>query len=263
MNNMTRTLSLLTLLTFFLLLSMPGMATFSIVAVDPETGELGSAGATCIGAEDGAIVISDIVLNTGVIHTQSFYSPTNQNNARVRMELGESPQQIMDWLVANDVSNNPPSRQYIAVDLNDGSPRSAGFTGSGNFDAKIHVEGPGYAIAGNILISEAVVTDMETAFTASQGSLAERLMAAMQAAKRVGADSRCSDFEVSSASAFIRVARSCDTNSGIGELPIDLNVWISNSNDIFEPIDELQSQFDALPELESCNTDVIFADGFD
>ncbi|MCX7552354.1 DUF1028 domain-containing protein [Marinicella sp. S1101] len=260
MNKITQTL---TLLLFLLSLSLPTMATFSIVAVDPETGELGSAGATCIGAEDGAIVISDIVLNTGVIHTQSFYSPTNQNNARVRMELGESPQQIMDWLVSNDVSNNPPSRQYIAVDLNEGSPRSAGFTGSGNFDEKIHVAGPGYAIAGNILISEAVVTDMETAFTTSQGSLAERLMAAMQAAKRVGADSRCSELGVSSASAFIRVARSCDTNSDIGQLPIDLNVWISNSNDVFEPIDELQSQFNALPEPEPCITDVIFVDGFD
>ena len=40
------------------------------------------------------------------------------------------------------------------------------------------------------------------------------------------------------------------------------NVWISDGNNIFEPIDELQSQFDALPELEACVTDVIFADGF-
>jgi uncharacterized Ntn-hydrolase superfamily protein len=254
------TFTLFTLLLFF---SQPAMSTFSMVAVDPETGQLGSAGATCIGAEDGAIVISDIVLNTGVIHTQSFWSPTNQDNARVRMELGETPQQIMDWLVANDVSNDPASRQYIAVDLNEGSPRSAGFTGSGNFDEKIHVTGPNYAIAGNILISEDVVTDMETAFTTSQGSLADRLMAALQAAKRVGADSRCTDFAVSSASAFIRVARSCDKNSDYGQLPIDLNVWISNGNNIFEPIDELQSQFDALADLETCVTDVIFENGFD
>ncbi len=88
-------------------------------------------------------------------------------------------------------------------------------------------------------------------------------MAAMQAAKRVGADSRCADFDVSSASAFIRVARSCDKDSNLGQLPIDLNVWISDGNDIFEPIDELQSQFDALPALESCITDVIFENGFE
>ncbi len=161
----------LSIITFFLIFSLPVLSTFSIVAVDSETGELGSAGATCIGAEDGAIVISDIVLNTGVIHTQSFWSPSNQNNARTRMELGENPQQIMDWLVANDVNNDPASRQYIAVDLNDGNPRSAGFTGSGNFDEKIHVSGSNYAIAGNILISEDVVTDMENAFITAQGTL--------------------------------------------------------------------------------------------
>lgn len=96
--------------------------TFSIVAVDPITGEIGSAGATCISEEDGALAISDIVLGVGAIHTQSYWHPTNQANARTRMEAGDSPQEIMDWLVANDVSNNPSIRQYGAVDLNDGNP---------------------------------------------------------------------------------------------------------------------------------------------
>ncbi len=245
------------------LLSKASFATFSIVAVDPVTGEIGSAGATCIGAEDGAIVISDIVLGTGAIHTQSFYSPTNQNNARDRMEAGDTPQQIMDWLFINDVDNDSSDRQYIAVDLNNGSPRSAGFTGPACFTEFIDVSGPNYAIAGNILISESVVTDMETAFLNAQGSLSDRLMAALQAAKRVGADSRCASFDISSASAFIRVARPCDKNSDVGNLPLDLNVWISDGNNIFEPIDELQIQYDNLPPIESCVSDVIFVNGFE
>ena len=45
--------------------------TFSIVAVDTTTGEIGSAGATCIAAQDGAQTVSDIVLGVGAIHTQS------------------------------------------------------------------------------------------------------------------------------------------------------------------------------------------------
>ncbi|EDM43471.1 hypothetical protein SCB49_00440 [unidentified eubacterium SCB49] len=220
-----------------------GQHTFSIVAVDPVTGEIGSAGATCIDAQDGALAISDIILGVGAIHTQSYWHPTNQANARVRMEAGDSPQEIMDWLVANDVSNAPASRQYGAVDLNDGSPRAAAFTGDECFAEYIHVTGPNYAIQGNILISEEVVTDMEAAFLAETGTLADKLMAALQGAKRPGADARCLDIGISSASAFIRVADPSDTDSSYGNLSLDLNVWITS--EIFEPIDALQDMYDA------------------
>lgn len=220
-----------------------GQHTFSIVAVDPVTGEIGSAGATCLDAEDGAQAISDIVLGVGAIHTQSFYIPANQNNARARMEAGDSPQEIIDWLIANDVQGNPSQRQYNIVDLNNGNPRSAAFTGANCFAEFIDITGPNYAIAGNILISEDVVTDMETAFVNTQGTLADKLMAALQGAKRPGADSRCLNFGISSASAFIRVADPSDTNSSYGNLSLDLNVWLDGV--IFEPIDALQDLYDA------------------
>lgn len=223
-------------------LSLYAQHTFSIVAVDPETGEIGSAGATCIAAEDGALAISDIVLGVGAIHTQSFYLVANQNNARARMNAGDSPQEIMDWLVANDVQNNASERQYLAVDLNSGAPRAATFTGVDCFEEFIGVQGDNYAIAGNILISNDVVTDMENAFLNTEGSLAEKLMAALQGAKRPGADVRCLNEGVSSASAFIRVASPTDTDSSYGNLSLDLNVWITS--EVFEPIDELQSLFD-------------------
>lgn len=243
------------------LLAPSAQATFSIVAVDPITGEIGSAGATCIGQEDGALVISDIVLGRGAIHTQSFYLPANQDNARLRMELGDSPQQIMDWLDSNDVQGNSSQRQYLAVDLNAGMPRSAGFSGPACFDEFSHVSGPGYAIAGNILISNDVVTDMEAAFVSTVGPLGDRLMAALQAAKRVGADSRCESFGISSASAFVRVARPCDTDSSYGNLPLDLNVWVSGT--VFEPIDALQTAYDNEPPLTSCEAGLLFANGFE
>jgi len=244
-----------------LLASGSAQATFSIVAVDPVTGEIGSAGATCIGQEDGALAISDIVLGRGAIHTQSFYSPQNQANARVRMELGDSPQQIIDWLDNNDVNGNSSQRQYVVVDLNGGMPRSAGFSGPACFTEFTEATGPGYAIAGNILISEDVVTDMEAAFVGTVGPLGDRLMAAMQAAKRVGADSRCTSSGISSASAFVRVARPCDTDSSYGNLPLDLNVWVSGP--VFEPIDALQTAYDNEPPLASCENGLLFADGFE
>lgn len=223
-------------------LSSIAQHTFSIVAVDPATGEIGSAGATCLAFEDGALAISDIILNTGAIHTQSAYLPANQNSARDRMEAGDSPQEIIDFLVANDAQDDPSARQYNIVDLNAGNPRSAAFTGPNCFAEFIHITGPNYAIAGNILISEDVVTDMETAFVTTTGTLADKLMAAMQGAKRPGADARCLSDGVSSLSAFLRVADPSDTSSDYGDLSLDLNVWVTGT--VFEPIDALQSEYD-------------------
>jgi len=231
-------LSSLLLLTNILL----AQHTFSIVAVDPATGEIGSAGATCISAEDGALWISDIVLGVGAIHTQAYWNSSNQNNAHTRMVAGDSPQEIIDWLVANDVGNNPNLRQYGVVDLNGGNPRTAAYTGTSTDDVKIHITGPNYSIQGNILISADVVNDMETAFLNETGTLADKLMAALQGAKRPGADSRCLDFGISSASAFIRVANPSDTDSSYGNLSLDLNVWITTET--FEPIDALQDAYD-------------------
>lgn len=233
-------------LLFFLtsLFAANAQHTFSIVAVDPATGEIGSAGATCIAAEDGARDVSVIILGKGAINTQAWWDPTNQLNGQNRMDIGDSPQEIMDWLVANDSNGNPDFRQYIAVDLNNGNPRSAYFTGDQVSDEHHQVKGANYAIAGNILISKDVITDMETAFLNTQGSLAEKLMASLQAAKRPGADSRCLNDGISSSSAYLRVAKPTDTDSSYGQLSIDFNVWVTDTP--FEPIDELQQRLDQV-----------------
>lgn len=232
------------LLCFALLLPMTLIAqhTFSIVAVDPETGEIGSAGATCISAEDGAITVSDIVLGVGAINTQALWTPSNQRAATKRMKAGDSPEQIIQWMVQH--GEVPDNAQYVIVDLNGGAPRTAGYTGVKVFDGKLHLTGPNYAIAGNILLSKEVIRDMETAFLQTEGSLADKLMAALQGAKRPGADSRCLRDGVSSGSAYIRVADPSDTNNEHGKLSLDLNVWITTN--VFEPIDALQKEYDNL-----------------
>ena len=86
--------------------------TFSIVAIDPETGEVGSAGASCIA---GSIIISDIHPGVGAIHTQSYWNGANQNNASDLMDEGASPAEIIDYLINNDIGNNPSIRQYGIV----------------------------------------------------------------------------------------------------------------------------------------------------
>ena len=90
------------------------LATFSIVAVDKTTGEVGSAGGSCIA---GSIIISDIHPGVGAIHTQAYYLQANQNYASTLMDQGYSPAEIIQLLEENDVQNNPSIRQYGIVDL--------------------------------------------------------------------------------------------------------------------------------------------------
>ncbi|UTW61653.1 DUF1028 domain-containing protein [bacterium SCSIO 12741] len=219
--------------------------TFSIVAVDSVTREIGSAGATCGDSiiwpgTKGALVISDVIPGVGAIHTQALYIPSNQANARNRMNLGDSPQEIIDWLGQNDAGGDSSVRQYGIVDYNAGSPRSAAFTGAGCMDYKNHITGPGYSIQGNILLDQSVLDSMEARFLRSDGCLAEKLMAAMQGAKVIGADTRCAPEGTSSLSAFLRMAK---PNDAANNLFIDINV--AGTPDSVEPIDVLQSKFDA------------------
>ena len=219
---------------FSLLLVSIGLATFSIVAVDIENGIVGSAGASCIG---GSIIISDIHPGVGAIHTQSYWSGYNQIMASNMMDLGLTPDEIIDYIVENDVSNNPTIRQYGIVDIYDGG-RSAAYTGSNCMDYKDHILGPNYAIQGNILLDENVLLSMEQNFNQTVGTLSDKLMAALQGANIPGADSRCLDNNTSSLSAFIRVAKPLDEE---GDYYLDLN--INNTSNGVEPIDLLQELY--------------------
>ncbi len=232
----------LILIVFLLSQGILAQDTFSIVAIDTLTGEIGSAGASCIDDNQitgGAIIISDILPGMGAIHTQAYWLSTNQQHAHDRMVEGLSPQEIIDWLEANDAQNNPTKRQYGIVDMDsEGHPRSAAFTGVNCDDYKNHIVGPNYSIQGNILLGQEVLDNMEQNFLDTEGPLAEKLMAALQGAKMPGADTRCTAEGVSSLSAFIRVAWPSDTN---GVFYLDLNVPSTPYG--VEPIDSLQVLF--------------------
>jgi uncharacterized Ntn-hydrolase superfamily protein len=209
-------------------------STFSIVAVNLINGQVGSAGASCIG---GSIIISDIHPGVGAIHTQSYWSGYNQIMASNLMDSGLSPDEIIDYLIENDVNNNPSIRQYGVVDIYEGG-RSAAYTGENCMDYKNHILGTNYAIQGNILLNEQVLMNIENNFNATIGTLSDKLMAALQGANMPGADSRCLDNETSSLSAFIRVAEPFDETD---EFFLDLN--INNTNNSQEPIDLLQDLY--------------------
>ena len=221
-------------LLFYLIISttciLVSQDTFSIVAVNPATGEVGSAGASCIA---GSIIISDIHPGVGAIHTQSYWNQSNQNSASSLMDLGYSPEEIIDWLIENDAQNNPSIRQYGIIDLIDDG-RSAGFTGENCFDYKNHILGQTYAIQGNILLGQEILDSMEIAFTSTYGTLDEKLIAALLAANVPGADTRCLPYGTPALSAFIRMAKSEDENDSFF---MDINVQSCPTN--LSPIDSL------------------------
>ena len=221
-----------------LLCSSASYATFSIVAVDPTTGEVGSVGASCIA---GAQIIERTVESVGAMNTQALWNSMNQARGDSMMRAGDLPDSIVSYLVHNDAQNDgfdQSDRQYGAVTLA-GSGLSASHTGLSNGFWAGARTGQFYSIQGNILIDSTVVFDMEAAFLATAGPLEERLLAALEAAKVQGADIRCFGLGKSSISAFIKVVR-----PGDGLTPY-LDLVVSNTASAVDPIDVLRDLFNA------------------
>jgi uncharacterized Ntn-hydrolase superfamily protein len=214
--------------------------TFSIAAADPASGRLGSAGASCVPAIGGigAFILSDVLPGVGVIHTQAAYLAANQANARERMLAGDSPQEVLDWVTANDAARTPAVRQYGIVDLRLGG-ESAAYTGAQTTAWAGHATGTGYAIQGNILLGPEIVSDMEGAWLlgAHLESMPERLMQTLEAAMVVGADTRCAPRLTSSQSAFLRV----DDPGGAQTVQIVVPDTVVGQ----DPIAEVRRQLDA------------------
>ncbi len=223
--------------------------TFSIVAIDTVTGQVGSAGASCV---TDVTILTDVHPGWGVVHTQASWLAANQNYARTLMNMHLPPQQIIDSLVAHDAQNNPLVRQYGIIDLFGGG-RKAAYTGSNCLNWKGHIIGPTYTIQGNILLGSQIIDSMQARFNRTQGTLADKLMAALQGAKVIGADTRCAPRGTSSQSAFIRVARPGDTT---GVLMLSLKVLNAPVNR--DPIDSLQVLYNnwLLTNIRSIGTDV-------
>lgn len=228
--------------------------TFSICAVDPVTGEVGSAGASCV---NDCTILTDVHPGWGVVHTQASWLAANQNYARQLMDRRLPPQEIIDSVTARDAGGNPTIRQYGIVDLFGGG-RSAGYTGVNCINYKSHILGPTYAVQGNILSGQPILDSMQARFLRHPGTLAEKLMSAMQGANIVGADTRCASWGTSSRSAFIRVARPGDT---LGVLYLNLRVL--NAAQGREPIDSLQVLFNQWVTTKIQVLDALVPDKFE
>lgn len=181
--------------------------TFSIVAVDPATGEVGSAGASCVPFD--VAIISDLHPGVGAINTQAHYIASNQAYASSLMDQGLSPDSIIAMLELNDVNQTPAYRQYGVVALAGGGSAAA-FTGEYTDDWRGHRVGATYAVQGNILLGSEIIDSIAARFERAEGRLADRLMYALLGARVPGADIRCMPNGTSSLGAYIQVARPGD-----------------------------------------------------
>jgi Raf kinase inhibitor-like YbhB/YbcL family protein len=179
------------------LLTLPAsaFATWSVIAVDRATGRVVISSATCVNGDDQFLmgVQAVIVPGKGVAACQAAVDGTHKNQMLVFQELqkGTDPKQIIAML-----SEDPAfqSRQFGILDL---QGRSAGHSGMTNGYVSQDIQGqvPGtqifYSIQGNILRPGNVVPNAVQAFIKTQGTLEDRVMAAMEAADGSGGDSRC------------------------------------------------------------------------
>ncbi len=221
-------------------------ATFSIVAVDTLTGEVGGAGASCI---NDSYIINDLIESVGAVHTQAWWLQANKDNAHNLLAAGLTPDSIISWLVNNDVEGQPELRQYGVVTLA-GPGASAAYTGTSTDSWAGHITGPGYAIQGNILLGPEIVQNMETAFLNTDGPIEDKLMAALQAANVPGADTRCLPNNKPALSAFIRVLR-----PGDGDNPY-LDIVIASAPGTINPIDRVQYFYDSWKGTQIADADL-------
>ena len=183
------------------LLPATASATWSVIAIDARTGRIVVASATCVPQgrfagfpAKGLMDIQAIVVpGIGVAAAQAGVDNTRENQRLIYAQLkaGTHPEQILELLQADpDIER----RQFGIIDR---QGRSAGVSGSGNRAASLSYQArvPGtdiyYSVQGNILASEAVVHDAARALEQTEGTLADRVMAAMEAADEAGGDVRC------------------------------------------------------------------------
>jgi uncharacterized Ntn-hydrolase superfamily protein len=206
-----------------------------MIAVDTVTMEIGAAGATCLSEITMGNLLNRIVPGKGAINTQAWVSPENRDYGASLLQKGYNAQQVLDSIYARD--EYPEERQNLVLNVVGNHPQTTGFTGSFCMDYANHRVGPNYVIAGNILAGPQVLDSMENAFNRTKGGLADKLMAALMAAKFPGADSRCKT--TSSLSSFIRVAKPWDA---FQHYTLDISVS-SGPDTIFEPIDTLHARY--------------------
>jgi uncharacterized Ntn-hydrolase superfamily protein len=199
----------------------PPVATFSIVAFDPATGDLG------VAVQSKFFGVGSVVpfarAGVGAVATQAFANTTYGPEGLDMLAKGISPGEVVATLTGKD-----EGRDWRQVGIVDGQGRATAFTGEKAMTWAGHRVGEHYAVQGNILAGEEVVKAMAEAFENSAEPLPERLVAALAAGQAAGGDRRGMQ------SAALLVVREGGGYAGFNDRWVDLRV-----EDSGKPIEEL------------------------
>ncbi|HKS09062.1 MAG TPA: DUF1028 domain-containing protein [Pyrinomonadaceae bacterium] len=157
--------------------------TFSIVCRDPATGELGvavqshwfSVGSIVAWAEAGV----------GAVATQSFVDPSYGKNGLELMRAGKTAPDTLKELLAKD-----EGREVRQVAMIDAQGRVDAWTGKNDIQAAGHIVGKDFSVQANLMLNDKIWPAMARAFETTRGDLAERMLAALDAAQAAGGDIR-------------------------------------------------------------------------
>lgn len=203
---------------------VPG-GTFSIVAFDSATGELGVAVQSRAFSVGGGVPWAKA--GVGAIATQASTNESFGPRGLAMLEAGYTASEALEMLLATDAG-----RANRQVGIVDARGNAAAHTGASCLSWAGDSTLAGLSVQGNILAGPAVVAEMVRAFRDTGGELAERLIAALHAAQAAGGDRRGKQ------SAAILVVRESDRYPEYRTRYIDLRV-----EDHPEPIAELERVF--------------------
>lgn len=158
-------------------------STYSIVARDPETGQLGIAVQThqmTVGS-----VVPWMLPGVGAVATQSLVNISYGPMALAMLKEGVPAARVVDALIASD--DRSQVRQVAVVDARG---EVAAWTGEGCIPEARHHTGDGYSVQANMMTNATVVSAMADAYEHASGDIAARMMATLEAAQREGGDIR-------------------------------------------------------------------------
>lgn len=199
-----------------------GIGTFSIVAFDPVTRELGVAVQSRAFGVGSAVAWAEA--GVGAVATQASTNESFGPRGLALLRSGKTSTEVLNLLLESDEGRE--DRQVAVIDT-DGL--AVNFTGSRCLDWAGGITGETFACQGNILVSGEVVEAMARAFEATGGELSERLLAALVAAQAAGGDRRGMQ------SAAILVVRPSEDYPEYNYRYVDLRV-----EDHKDPINELK-----------------------
>jgi uncharacterized Ntn-hydrolase superfamily protein len=215
-------LAVLVVGSFAPLLAQRPVHTYSIVARDPATGQLG------VAVQSHWFSVGPIVpwaeAGIGAIATQSFVEPSYGPLGLELMRSGRSAEEALRALVAGDP--HPEVRQVAFIDA---KGIVAVHTGDKAIEAAGHRKGKNYSVQANLMLKPTVPDAMARAFERAKGDLTERLLIALEAAQAEGGDIRGSQ------SAAILVVSGKPTGRPWADRLVDLRV-----EDHREPLKELR-----------------------